>query len=111
RMLGKAPWPDESEARTELDRESPLPADADALNTIALREMNPAVRSVGREMKALLCAQRAVAAASPGQLWKFLDTLAQAQLDLGRFDDAREQERRALAMAPATERKRAERNV
>jgi len=32
-------------------------------------------------------------------------------LDLGRFDDAREQERRALAMAPATERKRAERNV
>jgi len=107
RMLGKSPWPDESEARNELDRWSPPPADADAWNAIALRETKPVTRTFGGEMKAMLCAQRAVAAASPGQRWQFLHTLAQAQLNLGRFDDAREQERKALESAPAAERARA----
>ena len=111
RMLGKSPWPDESEARTEIDRWSPPPADAEAWNAIAFRELDPETRSVGGEMTALLCAQRAVAAAGSGQLSRCLDTLVQAQLNLGRFDDAREQGRRALELAPADEREHAEHRI
>jgi serine/threonine protein kinase len=66
RMLGEVPWPSEAGIESELAQEKP-PLDANGLNAIAwpLVDTDPAKIQYGSEVKALILARRAVAAAQP----------------------------------------------
>ncbi|NUP96888.1 MAG: protein kinase [Planctomycetaceae bacterium] len=94
RMLGDEPWPSEAAAEAELAKES-LPTDADALNSLAWPLVDPAKPIYGQEVRALLLARRAVAAASEEKRSGIRDTLAWALLKVGRFDEALSEERTA----------------
>jgi formylglycine-generating enzyme required for sulfatase activity len=96
RMLGLRPWPTEADVEAALAAES-LPVDADGLNGLAWPLVDPAKPRHGEEVKALLLARRAVAAASDEERAAIRDTLAWALLRLGRFDEALAEEQRAVA--------------
>jgi serine/threonine protein kinase/formylglycine-generating enzyme required for sulfatase activity len=94
RMLNLEPWPSEVAVEAELAQES-SPTDADALNSLAWPLVDPAKPVFGQEVRALLLARRAVAAASEEKRSGIRDTLAWALFKLGRFDEALSEERTA----------------
>jgi serine/threonine protein kinase/formylglycine-generating enzyme required for sulfatase activity len=98
RMLGVLSWPSEPEIESALAKEK-LPVDANSLNETAwpLVDMDPTKIQYGSEVKALVLAKRAVAAAQASERGAIRDTLAWANFRTGRFDEARAEEQRALA--------------
>ena len=96
RMLGLEEWPSEPAAEARLAQES-LPSDADALNALAWPLVDPAKPIFGEEVRAVLIARRAVAAASEAKRSAIRDTLAWALFRAGRLDEALAEERTALA--------------
>ncbi len=95
RMLGLEPWPSETEVEAALASES-LPSDASALNALTWPLVDPENPAYGSEVKALLVARHAIAAAADGERATMHDSLAWAFFRLGRFDDAVSESRRAL---------------
>lgn len=95
RMLGLEPWPSEAEVEATLASES-LPNDAKALNALAWSLVDPDKLEYGSEVKALLLARRAIAAAADGERAAMRDSLAWAYFRLNRFDEALAEARRAL---------------
>jgi serine/threonine protein kinase/formylglycine-generating enzyme required for sulfatase activity len=95
RMLGLEEWPNETDAEDALASES-LPADASALNELAWSLVDPEKPVYGSELKALVLARRAIAAAAEGGRASMRDSLAWAYFRLGRFDEALGEELRAL---------------
>ncbi|MBL8693988.1 MAG: SUMF1/EgtB/PvdO family nonheme iron enzyme [Planctomycetes bacterium] len=96
RMLGLEPWPSEAEVEAALALE-PLPADAEALNALALPLVDRATPVYGQEVRAVLLARRALAAAAEHQRSGIRDTVAWALLRAGRFDEALAEGRTALS--------------
>jgi serine/threonine protein kinase/formylglycine-generating enzyme required for sulfatase activity len=96
RMLGVETWPSDASVEAELAKEL-LPEDADALNSLARPLVDPAKPDYGQEVRALLLARRAVAAASEEKRSAIRDTLAWALFKLGRFDEALSETRTALS--------------
>ncbi|MBM3991193.1 MAG: hypothetical protein FJ298_09330 [Planctomycetes bacterium] len=96
RMLGHEVWPSEAAAEAELEQES-LQADARAQNALAWPLVNPTQPRYGRELRGLLLARRAVAAASAEQRSLFRNTLAWALFRVGRLDEALAEQRAAQA--------------
>jgi formylglycine-generating enzyme required for sulfatase activity len=103
RMLFLEPWPDEAEIEAALALEA-LPADANGLNSLAWPLVDPDQRVYGEEMKGLLLAQRAVAAASAAERAGIRDTLAWAHFSVGRLQEALDEERLALEEAPEAQK-------
>jgi len=99
RMLGEDLWPSESEIEAQLAVEK-LPTDADGLNNVAWPLVDTDKPVYGSEVRGLLLARRAVAAAPEAQRHMLRDTLAWALFRTGRFEEALSEERRALAEAP-----------
>ena len=64
RMLGMESWPDAAAAEAELASEK-LPGDAGGLNRLAWKLVDPKQPVFGQEVRALLMAKRALAAAKP----------------------------------------------
>jgi len=85
----------------------PPAGDAAALNLEAWTLVDPARTDWGGEGRGLALARRALAqdGLTPSLRASLLDTLAWALIANGRFDEALTEEQRALAMAPAVERK------
>ena len=100
RMLGLEPWPAEADVEAQLAQEA-LPSDANGLNALARPLVDPDKPVYGEEMKGLLLARRAVAAASEEERALVGDTLAWANFRLGRLDQAVAEARRAYDGAPA----------
>lgn len=100
RMLSLEPWPSETQVEAELADES-LPGDANGLNTLAWALVDPEKPVYGSEVRALLLARRAVAAASDAERGGIRDSLAWALFRLGRFDEALSEEDKAVAESPA----------
>ncbi|MFN9786380.1 MAG: serine/threonine protein kinase [Planctomycetia bacterium] len=96
RMLGDETWPSDASVAAELAKES-LPSDADALNELAWPLVDPAKPVHGQEVRAMLLAYRALAAASVEKHSGIRDTLAWALFRVGRFDEALSEERTALS--------------
>jgi serine/threonine protein kinase len=96
RMLGLESWPSEAAVEAELARED-LPTDAGALNLLAWPWVDPAKPVYGQEVRAVLLARRAVAAASDDQRSGIRDTLSWALFRVGRLDEALAEERTALS--------------
>jgi len=101
RMVGEDPWPIESEIEAQLAVET-VPTDADGLNKVARPLVDPDKLVYGGEVRGLLLARRAVAAAAEGQRHVRRDTLAWALFRTGQFDLALAEERQALSEAPET---------
>ncbi len=101
RMLGEDAWPSESEIEAQLAVEK-LPTDADGLNKVAWPLVDTDKPVYGSEVRGLLLAHRAVAAAPQAQRHMLRDTLAWALFRTSRFEDALSEARRALAEAPET---------
>jgi formylglycine-generating enzyme required for sulfatase activity/serine/threonine protein kinase len=99
RMLALEPWPEEAAVESALASED-LPADAAGLNQLAWPLVDPAGRSPGAEVRGLLLARRAVAAALPSELAAVRDTLAWALLLSGRVEEARLEAQRLRQEAP-----------
>ena len=78
-----------------MSAEAGRPTDAYGFNSLAWRLVNPDAPP-GQEVRALLLARRAVAAAEPPFVGIYRNTLARALYRLGRFDEALEEQRRAL---------------
>jgi formylglycine-generating enzyme required for sulfatase activity/serine/threonine protein kinase len=98
RMLGELAWPSEDEVEAALAQES-LPADARGLNELAwlLVDPDPPPKVVyGKEIKGLILARRAVAAAAEAERANIRDTLAWALYRCGRPEEALAEERRAV---------------
>ncbi len=91
RMLGIEPWPIEVEVEAQLAKES-LPTDSNALNALAWPLVDPEKPVYGQEVRALLLARRAVAAASESKRGGIRDSLAWALFKLGRVDEATSEE-------------------
>jgi formylglycine-generating enzyme required for sulfatase activity len=87
RMLGDEPWPSEASVEADLAKES-LPSDADALNGLARLLVDPAKPVYGQEVRALLLARRAVAAASGKARLEARQTLAWAYARMMLFADS-----------------------
>ncbi|MBI5362397.1 MAG: AAA family ATPase [Planctomycetes bacterium] len=104
RMLGKENWPSVAEVEAELARGAALPTDATGLNDKARPLVDPDKEVFGDEVKALVLARRAVAAAKEGERHLSRDTLAWALYRNGKFDEALTEERTALAEAPEKEK-------
>jgi formylglycine-generating enzyme required for sulfatase activity/serine/threonine protein kinase len=96
-MLGEIPWPSEAEVETALAKET-LPTDADALNVIAwdLVDVDPKNIVYGSEVRALVLARRALAAAKDSERAGIRDTLSLALYRCGRLDEALAEEQRAV---------------
>jgi formylglycine-generating enzyme required for sulfatase activity len=111
RMLTREPWPSDAVVEAELATES-LPVDADALNLLARRLVDPAKRVFGLEVRGLVLARRAVAASTEANRARIRETLAWALFQAGRFSEALRESRTALAepggdvLAPSCERLR-----
>ena len=88
-----------------MDHLSPAPADANAWNAIAWPLVDPDKEVFGDEVKALVCARRAVDGSVDAARYQVRDTLAWALFKLGRFDEALAQEQKALDEAPEKEKK------
>ncbi len=103
RMLGAEPWQSEAEVEAALALET-LPSDAKGVNDMAWRIVDPDSPQVvyGSEIKALLLAQRAVAAATESERANFRDTLAWALYRCGRLHEALAEELRAVDEARAS---------
>jgi len=97
RMLGEEPWPSEAEVEAALAQET-LPSDANGLNALAwpLVQPDPAKAVFGSEVKALILARRAVAAAAETEHAGIRDTLAWALFRCGRPDEALVEEQHAV---------------
>ncbi len=95
RMLGMESWPSVSAIEAELAMET-LPGDANELNTLAWTLVDPGKPVYGQEVRALLLAQRAVAAASESERRRFRVSLAWALFRLGRLDEALAEENAAV---------------
>jgi len=102
RMLGKSRRPSEEEVKKEFAK-APPPSDPKELNRLAWDLVGPDA-IVKDEVKALLFARQAVETASPADRPADRDTLAWALYRNGRFDEAREEERRAVGEAPEEKR-------
>jgi serine/threonine protein kinase/formylglycine-generating enzyme required for sulfatase activity len=96
RMLGLEAWPSDASVEAELAKEL-LPTDSDALNELAWPLVDPAKPVHGQEVRALLLARRAVAAASEEKRSGIRYTLAVALCKVGRFDEALSEKRTALS--------------
>ncbi len=107
RMLGLEPWPIEADVEAQLAKET-LPSDADELYELVWPLVRPDQPLYGEEVKGLLLAKRAVAAATDAQRAGIRDCLAWANLQLGRLDEAVAEEERAFDEAPANEAKKYE---
>ena len=105
RMLGDELWPSESEVEVALASET-LPSDAKSLNDLAwpLVDPDPAKVVHGSEVKALVLAKRAVAAAQESERAMYRDTLAWALYRTGRFQEARAEEQRAVSEIEPTKK-------
>ena len=101
RMLGDEPWPSEATVETALAKET-LSTDADGLNFVAWPLVSPDPQLVvyGNEVKALILARRAVAAARDDQRARVRDTLAWALYRCGHLEEALAQEQLAVDEAP-----------
>jgi tetratricopeptide (TPR) repeat protein len=99
-LIGIEPWPLEIDLDAALDGEAGLPTAAESLNDLAWSLVDPDAPPSGEEVRALLLARRAVAAAEADDVAAYRDTLARALFRLGRFDEALEEQRRALVEAP-----------
>ncbi|HZJ71326.1 MAG TPA: SUMF1/EgtB/PvdO family nonheme iron enzyme, partial [Planctomycetota bacterium] len=97
RMLGDEPWPSEAAIEAALAKET-LSTDADGLNVVAWPLVNPDPELVvyGNEVKALILARRAVAAATDDQRARVRDTLAWALYRCGQLEEALAQEQLAV---------------
>jgi formylglycine-generating enzyme required for sulfatase activity len=87
RMLGMVPWPDSDAAEAEPTSEQ-LPGDANGLNEMAWKLVDPKQPVFGQEVRALLLAQRAVALAADEKSAAIRDTLAWALYRNGKLDAA-----------------------
>lgn len=96
RMLGLEPWPERAEVERALAQED-LPAVAEELNRIAWRLIEPKKPIYGQEVRALLVAERALAAAPESERGAIRDTLAWALLRTGRLQEALDAEEAALS--------------
>ncbi len=105
RMLGDEPWPSESEVEGSLASVD-LPTGSEDLNKLAWTFVDTDPENVvyGNETKGLLVARRALAAHSEEEDG-IRDTIAWALYRLGRFDEALDEERRAVDDAPSHDRK------
>jgi len=114
RMLGEEPWPSEVDVEAELAIDlsasngdaarKPLAVDVQALYTLATGLVSPGRSEYGSEMRGLLLARLAVAAAGPVELAACRSTLAWAYFSLGRFDEAIAQAQQAREECDPTER-------
>jgi len=89
RMLGTEPRRTQVSVEAELEREA-LPTDANGLNRLAWVLVDVTGRAPGDEVRALVLARRAVAAADPADQPACRDTLAWALYRNGQFVDALE---------------------
>ena len=104
RMLSLEPWPEEAQVEAALAQEA-LPVDADELNSLAWPLVDPDQPVYGEEVKALLLARRAVAAAGAEERAGIRDTLAWAHFRVGRLEEALAEERLALEEAGEAQKK------
>jgi len=104
RMLELEPWPNEAEVEAQLAKET-LPTDANGLNTLAWPLVDSDKPVYGNEVRGLLLAKRAVAAATDSERSGIRDSLAWANFRLGRLDEAVAEEERAVDEAPADKTK------
>ena len=106
RMLGEEAWPDEAGVEAGLAAEE-LPTDAKSLNVLAwpLVDVDPETAVYGSEVRGLLLARRAVAAASEAQRATYRDTLSWALFRTGKLDEALAEEERAVSEATEEQRK------
>ncbi len=103
-MLKLEPWPIEADVESQLAKET-LASDSNGLNTLAWPLVKPDDPSYGEEMKGLLLAKRAVAAATDAERAVIRDSLAWANFRIGRLDEAVAEEKRASDEAPADKAK------
>ena len=105
RMLGELSWPGEADVEAALAQET-LPADADGLNSLAwsLVDTDPTMVVYGSEVKALILARRAVAAAADAERAGIRVTLAMALYCCGRAEEALAEVSRAVEEAPAEQK-------
>jgi formylglycine-generating enzyme required for sulfatase activity len=96
RMLGEEPWPTEKEVESQLANEA-LPTDATSLNDIAwkLVDVDPAKIVFGSEVRGLVLARRALAAAEDTERAGIRNTLELALFRAGRLDEALAEAQRA----------------
>ena len=96
RMLGEEPWPTESEVESRLANEA-LPTDAKSLNDLAWKLVDIDATKVvfGSEVRGLVLARRAFAAADDTERAGIRDTLELALFRAGRLDEALAEAQRA----------------
>jgi serine/threonine protein kinase/formylglycine-generating enzyme required for sulfatase activity len=101
RMLGLEPWPERAEIELALAQED-LPTDAEELNRTAWRLIEPSTPIYGQEVRALLLAERALAAAAHEKgRGAIRDTLAWTLMRTGRLQEALDSEQLALSLNDA----------
>jgi formylglycine-generating enzyme required for sulfatase activity len=96
RMLALEPWPEVSAVEAELGAEQP-PGDADGLNALAWKLVDPKQPILGEEVRALLLAKRALDAASEDERAGIRDTYAWALFRNGKLDEALAEMKTALS--------------
>lgn len=87
RMLSIEAWPDRVAVEAELAAEK-LPSDANGLNTLSRKLVDPKQPVIGQEVRALVLAKRALDAASQNQRAGIRDTYAWALYRNGKLDEA-----------------------
>ena len=102
RMLGDEPWQSEAEIASS-EAQNGSPSDPIGLNSLAwsLVDPDPVKAVYGSEVRALVLARRAVAAAGDAERSDIRDTLGWALFRCGRLDEALLEERRAGEEAEA----------
>ncbi|MBK7875282.1 MAG: SUMF1/EgtB/PvdO family nonheme iron enzyme [Planctomycetes bacterium] len=103
RMLGTAAWPVQAAVEAELSKDE-LPREASELNSLAWNLVDPAAPVLGQEVKALLLARRAVAAAQDDERARVRDTLAWALYRCGRLEEALAEEQKVVEEAADAEK-------
>ncbi len=100
RMLRLEPWPSQAEVESRLAQET-LPSDARGLNDRAWPFVDPDNLVYGDEVRGLLLAQKAVAAATDAERAWIRESLAWANFRLCRLDEAVAEQGLAFAEAPS----------
>lgn len=100
RLAGREPWPDEASLGAEVDA---LPAASAELNGAAWFLVDPNSPVMGAEVRALLLVERALTLCPDDETGAVLDTLAWAQVRVGRYDDALASGEAALALLAGLE--------
>ncbi len=97
RMLAEEPWPATADVEAALAKEG-LPSDARALDAIAssLANVNADTVAYGTEIRGLIVAQRALAAASDAERTEIRNTLAWSLLRCGQVERALIESRKSL---------------